>query len=665
MIRAADGAGAGPVPASPDFSIESSEVVARPGSEWALSTDADGHLVVVDERELLAATFGVRFEFPGKDVRSLTAGPDGRLYFFCGEGGASIPRKEGGTLQLPDEGAILRSEPDGSHLEIFCRGLRDPHGLGFDNAGNLFTSDAASGRGDEDRWLCLVEHGDYGWRVGWPHSALESARVPWMAGKLWAPRFDGQAAWILPAVGNIPAGAGSLAHYPGTGFTPHYDDHFFVGNATRHALFSWVAKPNGGTLLFVDPQEIASNVDGRAVAFGPDGKLYFAGQSDAGGTEKSGRLFGFSAVSRVPDPQVEEVRRLLADGLKQKISIELRSLLKHPDQRIRLAAEWGLAASPGGEFLLLEAARSPNGGPEPPIARLHGIWGLGMVARHAEEKTPGAGARILAPLAPLLEDDDLEVRAQAACVLGEQRVGAAFDGLIKVLRNPDEKVSRFAAEALAKLGRAEMLPQLLLMIREAGDHDPYLRHAYVDALLGLDDFEAIEKAAQHDSAAVRMVALLAMRQLRRPEIARFLQDEEPSLVREAAAAINDESIAEAWPPLAALIEKPAADDAVMCRVLNANFHAGQPANATALAAVAGREEASAFLRVEALQLLGSWASPPPYDYVSGAAQSTAEREAAPARDALQAVWPRLLAAKTPEIVAAATTAQEALRKGSR
>ncbi len=41
------------------------------------------------------------------------------------------------------------------------------------------------------------------------------------------------------------------------------------------------------------------------------------------------------------------------------------------------------------------------------------------------------------------------------------------------------------------------------------------------------------------------MALLAMRQLGRAEIAQFLHDEEPSLVVEAARAINDENIADA------------------------------------------------------------------------------------------------------------------------
>jgi len=277
----------------------------------------------------------------------------------------------------------------------------------------------------------------------------------------------------------------------------------------------------------------------------------------------------------------------------------------------------------------------------PSIARLHAIWGLGIMARRADAKTPGAGAKMLEPLVPLLEDADLEVCAQAARVLGESHVDAAFDGLIKALRNPEERVSMFAAEALGKLGRTEALSQLMLMMRESGDHDPNLRHAYVDALIGLNDDAAIQQAARHESPAVRLVALLAMRTLRRPEIAQFLNDEEPSLVREAACAIHDENIGDATPQLAALIEKPTADEALMCRVLNANFRVGLPEDATALAAFAARKDAVEVLRIDALKLLAAWHHPPGRDYVTGAPQKLPERDVAPVRNAAGPLMPAL------------------------
>jgi quinoprotein glucose dehydrogenase len=245
--------------------------------------------------------------------------------------------------------------------------------------------------------------------------------------------------------------------------------------------------------------------------------------------------------------------------------------------------------------------------------------------------------KMLEPLVSLLEDEDAEVRAQAAGVLGELGVQAAFDGLIKCLRSPDEKVSRFAAEALGQLGRKEMLPQLLIMIREAGSHDPFLRRAYVDALLGLNDFEAVEQVAGASSPDERMVALLAMRRLRRPEIARFLQDQEPSLVREVAMAIIDENIASALPQLAGLIEKPSGDEALMLRVLDANFRVGEAANAEALGKFAGRADVSQTLRADALKLLGMWSQPPAFDYVTGATEPTTPRDATAARRALEAL----------------------------
>jgi HEAT repeat protein len=287
------------------------------------------------------------------------------------------------------------------------------------------------------------------------------------------------------------------------------------------------------------------------------------------------------------------------------------------------------------------------------------------MARRADEKSPGAGAKMLEPLVPLLEDDDPEVRAQAARVLGEQRVDAAFDGLIKSLRSPEERVSMFAAEALGKLGRREALPQLLLMIREAGDHDPYLRHAYVDALLGLHDDTAMAQAARHDSAAVRMVALLAMRQLKSAEIARFLGDEDPLLVREAARAIDDENIIAAVPTLSGLIATPVPDQAVMCRVLNANLRNGQMLNAAALASYAAIDDFPEILRIDALKLLALWAHPPAHDYVSGAAQSPAKLDATHARFAFKQALPQLQAVKSPEFAAAVAATKKALEEGAK
>ena len=199
------------------------------------------------------------------------------------------------------------------------------------------------------------------------------------------------------------------------------------------------------------------------------------------------------------------------------------------------------------------------------------------------------------------------------------------------------------------------------MIPQTGENDPALRHAYVMALLGLNDFGAVAEAAKHADPAVRMVALLAMRRLGRAEIAQFLRDENPLLGLEAARAINDEGIADAAPALAALLaEPPATSESLLFRVLNANFRVGASGNAVALAAFAANPKTAQPLRLEALKLLAMWAQPPARDRVAGVFRPLPARDAAPAVAALRPVQPMLLGTGSPELRLAVIEAVSAL-----
>ena len=126
------------------------------------------------------------------------------------------------------------------------------------------------------------------------------------------------------------------------------------------------------------------------------------------------------------------------------------------------------------------------------------------------------------------------------------------------------------------------------------------------------------KAAKDESRAVRLAELLAMRRLKSHEIAVFLSDNEPSLVKEAALAINDEGIASAYPALAKLIENPHNDEQLMLRVINANFRSG---NAAALANYAADNSQPESLRVEALRALALWTNPSRARCVDGSLSS--------------------------------------------
>ena len=148
-------------------------------SLWLLEEQPDGK---VKKNELLRG-FGVRFNFTGHDFHGLALGHDGKIYFSIGDRGMHVKTREGGVVDFPDEGAVYRSNPDGTELEIVHRGLRNPQELVFDEHGNLFTGDNDSDQSDMERLVYLVEGGDSGWRVGYQH-APRGHGGPWIKRRL-------------------------------------------------------------------------------------------------------------------------------------------------------------------------------------------------------------------------------------------------------------------------------------------------------------------------------------------------------------------------------------------------------------------------------------------------------------------------------------------------
>src|SRR6476661_6647540 len=140
-----------------------------------------------DVKQELQYGYGVRYAFLGHDLHGLVIGPDGKLYFSIGDRGANVTKTpDGRQVQNIECGGVFRCDLDGTNLELFATGLRNPQELRFDQYGNLFTGDNNPDKGDPARWVYVAEDGDSGWREGYQNADHLANGGPWMAEQLWA-----------------------------------------------------------------------------------------------------------------------------------------------------------------------------------------------------------------------------------------------------------------------------------------------------------------------------------------------------------------------------------------------------------------------------------------------------------------------------------------------
>ncbi|HEY8993941.1 MAG TPA: PVC-type heme-binding CxxCH protein [Lacunisphaera sp.] len=624
-------------------------VLIRRGQVWFTNIPALWKFSGKDKaetREALLRGFGVRFNYTGHDLHGLIFGPDGRIYFSIGDRGSAVTTKEGGAVNLPDTGAVFRCWPDGTGFEPFATGLRNPQSLAFNEYGDLFTGDNDSDQGDEERLVHLVEGGDSGWRVGYQHPPRGNAG-PWNAEKLWHPRHAGQPAYLLPPICNIEDGPSGIAYYPGTGLTPDYKGNLFIthfkGAITNSGIFTYKMKPDGASYAIESAAPFLTGALPTDVRFGPDGKLYYSDWAEGWPKSRRGRIYSIYNEKLATSAELKAVKELIASDFTKKTDTELTTLLTHADWRVRLEAQYTLAERGASSVpALAKIASQPEG-----FAPLHAVWALGQISR----KDMSA----IEALRAVMATTGSETRAQAIKTLGDLRDEKSGEQFIKLLGDQSARTRFFAAQALGKIKQADAVPALIEAIRANDNTDAYLRHALVMGLVSSATPEQLAALTSHDSAAVRLAAVLALRRVQSPLITAFLNDRDSYIVREAALAINDAPIPAAYPALAAFTTKPGNDEAVLLRALNAHFRLGAADNAAALAAFATRDTVPA-LRKEALDLLALWPAPPARDRVLGVFRPLADKTRPPevAATALAPVLENLLAAHTPDSIQLAT-----------
>lgn len=600
-------------------------------------TNGDGS---ADERGVIAEGFGARISLSGHDLNGFALGPDGRIYGTIGDRGFSVVTREGVKLDYPNEGAVFRFDPDGSGFELFHTGLRNPKEIAFDELGNPFTVDNNSDQGDRARIVYLIEGGDSGWEMEHQtmfsfHRNIGLAKLPpnrWMAERIWEPANPEQPAFIVPPCANLTSGPSGLTHHPGSGFLESEAGRFLVcdyrGSPAVSGIWSFRMEPDGAGMKLADARRIVRGVAATDLEFSWDGRLFV---TDFGGGWKShdgGRLLSLDAGEGTwRADEVKATAKLVRDGFESRGAAELSFLLRHPDFRVRLRAQLALTRKPEALAKLAEAAVSTER-----TVRLHGIWGLGILARRGAAALPSSGFAAIpssklrseaeSRLTALLEDPDEEIRAQVLRTLCDATTtDSAPLPVGHLLADPSPRVRAFAALLAGKRRMAGYFGQVCTLLEQNDNRDPYLRHAGAFALQRIaDDSSVLRVMSTHPSAAVRLATVVAMRRMKSPHLAEFIRDADPRVADEAIRAICDLDLTGQRASVAFLLEDPGSrqwSPFMLRRLLHNAFRCGGSEHAGLLLDFAADPKQPADLRAEAFRLLENWCEPFPADQFTG------------------------------------------------
>src|SRR5690554_5347232 len=631
---------------------------------WRMQdTNGDG---LMDKKTSIAHGFGVHMGFGGHNMSGLTTGPDGRIYWSIGDIGFKGSGVEGEEWKDPNSGVIVRANPDGTNFEVFASGLRNVHEFVFDEYANLISVDNDGDHaGETERLVYIVNGSDAGWRINWQFGKYRDPKnnsyKVWMDEGLYKTRFEGQAAHITPAIANYINGPTGMVYNPGTALAPRWKNTFFVvefvGGPAQSGIHTFKLNPKGATFELAETSKILGGGLATGLDFGPDGSIYVADWIDGWVNKGYGRIWKLDDKEGHEWDERKRTQELFAEDLSKKELAFLDELLKYPDLRIRQKTQFELVerGKKGAGILEKNIHQTDN-----QLARIHGIIGLSQLARL--EKPDYAS-----PLLVLLTDNDPEIRAQAAKWLGDIRYQEAGEALLPLLKDENNRTRFFAAEALGRIAFEPAVQGLVQLLADNNDEDVYIRHAASLALGRINKPEPLVALSNHASPAVRLGAVLALRRMAHPDIAKFLNDQDEYIVTEAARAINDDySIEAALPALGDLLQDTHfTNEALIRRAINANLRVGTAEALQQLLTYSIKANAPIEMRKEALEALGTWAKPSVLDRVDGRYRWEIDRDVALVRTATKETLLQLLGDRNSQIrlIAVETIGKIGLEEG--
>jgi putative heme-binding domain-containing protein len=463
--------------------------------------------------------------------------------------------------------------------------------------------------------------------------------------RLSVPRWEGQAAHIIPPIMNFHNGPTGMQFNPGTAFGKNWLNKFFlvefVGSPGGSHIWSFGLKQKGASFELDGEKDILSGILPTAIQFGPEGALYAADWVNGWDTKNYGRVWKIDVTEKEND--LEDLRKKTLSYMTLKYPLQtdamLADLIGFEDMRIRKKAQFELVNRGQKGFVVFENTLNTS---KNQLTKIHAIWGIGMLAR--------TDAKYSEALLKVLDDTDTEIQAQAAKTLGEVRNKNAVDKLKNLLTSDNSRVKFYATEALGKLGDKSAISNILSMIDKNKDEDVYLRHAGVFALSRLGAETEMLALANNKSKSLRLAAVLVLRRLKSDKIQIFLQDEDEFIAEETARAINDDlSIPAAFPALVKMLNNDKfTSEPLFRRAINVALRVGDKTSLDALINYAKKEKITDELRAEAIAALGTWAEPSLMDRVDGRYRGIIIRDLNQVKQSIEPHVTAFLNAENPE-----------------
>jgi putative membrane-bound dehydrogenase-like protein len=423
--------------------------------------------------------------FHHHQVSGMTIGNDGLLYVTSGDDDNRVEGSDGSRATVLRTGAVFRCRPDGSRMETFAIGFRNPYrDVVFDAAGNMFHADNDNEDGSKFmgcRLMHIAEGCDFGWRL---FQGARCCRPDLMRGAVYG-ELPGKVPPLLKTGRGSPAG---LLLYNDTRLPEAYRGWMFYPDVFRQLIRAYRVSEDGATFRAAEEFEFLKAPGDKLfrpcqMVLGPDGAMYIVDwRTDSGGAGKlwgdgvHGRIYRVSWSGTKDEPALP-LRKMDSWAGFGKLSDEaLIGSLESAEASFREKARIELVrrGEKNRKALIKEMLDSEKSNPVR-------IAALGVLQSMWDDSVQKAFLSLLAT-------GDSDLRRLAADGLG---LNAAHgdkevqDGLLKALTEDDRATKRAVVMAISRIGGPGAADALASTLSFDEGEDVYLRDGIVRALENL------------------------------------------------------------------------------------------------------------------------------------------------------------------------------------